>query len=215
MAQSIRRESPMQVREPLLKPVKVASLRPTQMTVGMREVEEKRKRWRAHKGKKKAEFLGSHMIPVIHGPKDRHYIIDHHHLARALFDEGQTDVLVSVVADLRGLDLGAFWVVLDDRAWCHAYDERGVRRAFADMPKSVSGLHDDPFRSLAGELRRLGGFSKETVPYSEFLWADFFRRRLKRRMVEKDFEAAIERAMRLAKSQEASYLPGWCGPVVE
>ena len=43
----------MHVREPLLKPVTVASLRPTQMTVGMREVEEKRKRWRAHKGKRR------------------------------------------------------------------------------------------------------------------------------------------------------------------
>jgi hypothetical protein len=205
----------MHIREPILKPVAVGSLRPTQMTVGMREVEEKRRRWREHKGKKKAEFLGRHMIPVILGPKERHYIIDHHHLARALFDEGQTEVLVTVIADLRALDLGAFWVVLDDRAWCHAYDEHGVRRAFEDMPKSVSGLRDDPFRSLAGELRRIGGFSKETVPYSEFLWADFFRRRLKRKAVEKDFAAAIEKGLRLAKSPEASYLPGWCGPVTD
>jgi hypothetical protein len=203
------------VREPILKTISVGSLRPTQMTVGMREVEEKRRRWREHKGKKKAEFLGSHMIPVILGARDRHYIIDHHHLARALFDEGQTQVLVSVVADLARLDLGAFWGVLDDRAWCHAYDEHGKRRAFEDMPKTVSALRDDPFRSLAGELRRLGGFSKETVPYSEFLWADFFRRRLKRKAVEKDFAGAIEKAMRLAKSTEADYLPGWCGPVTD
>ena len=46
----------MQVREPILKPVSIESLRPTQITVGMREVEEKRKRWREHKGKKKEEF---------------------------------------------------------------------------------------------------------------------------------------------------------------
>ena len=71
---------------------------------------------------------------------------------------------------------------------------------------------DDPFRSLAGELRRAGGFAKDTTPFSEFLWADFLRRRMKRKSVEKNFIAAIKQAMTLAKSQDAHYLPGWCGP---
>ena len=78
----------LSVREPILKPVAIADLRPTQMTVGVREVKEKRKRWRDESKKKGAEFLGKHMIPVVLGPKDRHYVIDHHHLARALHDEG-------------------------------------------------------------------------------------------------------------------------------
>jgi hypothetical protein len=201
----------MHVREPILKPVKIKDLRPTQMTVGMREVEEKRKRWREHKGKKKSEFLGSHMIPVILGPKDRHYVIDHHHLSRALLDEGEGEVLTSVVAKLQTLDHDAFWVVLDNRGWCHPYDEDGVRRTFKDIPDSIGDLRDDPFRSLAGELRRIGGYSKETVPFSEFLWADFLRRRIKRKTVEKDFGTAVERAMEFAKSGDAGYLPGWCG----
>jgi hypothetical protein len=205
----------MHVREPILKPVSIESLRPTQITVGMREVEEKQKRWREHKGKKKAQFLGTHMIPVIHGPKGRNYVIDHHHLARALLDEGQTEIYTSVVADLSALDRTAFWVVLDNRGWCHPYDQNGVRRGFDDIPESIAKLRDDPFRSLAGELRRLGGYSKETVPFSEFLWADFFRRRIKRKAIEKDFSGALERALRFAKGPEASYLPGWCGPVVE
>ncbi len=205
----------MHVREPLLKPVNVKDLHPTQITVGMREVVEKRKRWRVHKGKKKAEFLGRHMIPVILGPKERHYVIDHHHLSRALLDEGQSEVLISVVADLRMLDREGFWVVLDHRGWCHPYDHNGVRRGFTDIPASIADLRDDPFRSLAGELRRVGGYSKETVPFSEFLWADFLRRRIKRKAVEKDFEAALERALKLAKASEADYLPGWCGPVAE
>jgi hypothetical protein len=205
----------MHVREPTLKPVSIDTLRPTQMTVGMREVEEKRKRWREHKGKKKSEFLGSHMIPVIRGPKDRHYVIDHHHLARALLEEGQGEVVTSVVADLRALERDTFWVVLDNRGWCHPYDQHGKRRGFDDIPSSIADLRDDPYRSLAGELRRLGGFSKETVPFSEFLWADFFRRRVKRNAIEDDFTATLEKAMRLAKSPEANYLPGWCGPVVD
>jgi hypothetical protein len=40
-------------REPIHHPIPILSPRPTQMTVGMREVKEKRKRWREHKSKKK------------------------------------------------------------------------------------------------------------------------------------------------------------------
>jgi hypothetical protein len=65
---------------------------------------------------------------------------------------------------------------------------------------------------VAGELRRGGGFAKDTTPFSEFLWADFLRRHLKLTMLEKDFDGALKKAMKLAKGPEAKYLPGWCGP---
>jgi len=201
------------VREPILHPIPISALRPTQITVGMREVEAKRKAWRAHKDHKAAEFLGRHMIPVILGPKDRHYIIDHHHLARALHEEGVKHVLVTVVANLKRLERDAFWFVLDNRNWMHAYDDKGRQRSYRDIPKSVKDLIDDPFRSLAGELRLAGGYAKDTTPFSEFLWADFLRRRLKRTLVETDFDRALEQALKLAKSADADYLPGWSGPV--
>lgn len=200
------------IREPVLKPVPILSLRPTQMTVGMREVREKRKRWRKHASKKKAELLGKHMIPVVLGPDKRNYVIDHHHLARALHEEGEKDILVSVVADLTMVDPKAFWVVLDNHRWVYPYDAKGERRRYADLPKDIRGLKDDPFRSLAGELRRVGGFAKDTTPFSEFLWADFLRRRLSRKAVDADFGKAIEKALSLGKSKDAIYLPGWCGP---
>ena len=200
------------VREPVLKPIKIVDLRPTQITVGMREVDAKRKGWREKKGKKSGEFLGKHMIPVILGPNDRHFVIDHHHLARALHEEGVKDVLVTVVANLSMVDRDTFWTVLDNRSWMHPFDDKGHRRGYKDIPKSVNDLVDDPFRSLAGELRRLGGFAKDATPFSEFLWADFLRRRIKRKLVELDFDRALTTAMKFAKSQDAIYLPGWCGP---
>lgn len=203
------------VREPILQPIPIADLRPTQITVGMREVNEKRARWRDKKGKKSAKFLGSHMIPVVLGPKDRHYVVDHHHLTRALHEEGVKDVLVTVIANLGMLDTDAFWFVLDSHNWMHPFDDTGRRRGYKDIPKSVAELVDDPFRSLAGELRRAGGFAKDTTPFSEFLWADFLRRRIKRTLVERDFDHALEVGLKMAKSQEAIYLPGWCGPAPE
>ncbi len=203
------------VREPILHTTPIADLRPTQITVGMREVHAKQKSWQQQDPKKKAEFLGRHMIPVIRGPKDRLYVLDHHHLSLALYNEDVEKVMVSAVVDLRMLSKDEFWVYLDNRSWVHPYDAAGRRRDFGDIPKKISDLKDDPYRSIAGELRRMGGFAKDTTPFSEFLWADFMRRRLGKSAVEEDFDKALKQALKLAKSEEASYLPGWCGPHVD
>ena len=205
----------MTVREPTLVPVAITDLRPTQITVGMREVNAKRKAWRATAAKKGEKFLGKHMIPVILGPKKKHYVIDHHHLARALHEEGVETVAVTVIGNLSNLEPDSFWFVMDNRNWMHPFDDKGRRRGYEDIPKSVTELVDDPFRSLAGELRRAGGFAKDTTPFSEFIWADFLRRRIKRKLVENDFDRALEKALEAAKSADASYLPGWCGPSPE
>ena len=196
-------------REPLLRPIPISKLRPTQITVGMKEVEEKRDEWRALGKEAKARFLRRHLIPVILGPKGGHYVIDHHHLARALYEEGVKRVLVTLVDDLSYLDRRTFWSVLDHRDWVNAYDVNGERRAFKDIPKSIAKLKDDPWRSLAGELKSAGGYAKDIPLFGQFLWADFLRRKLGN-LVAKDFNAALKKGLVLAKSQEARYLPGWC-----
>ncbi len=183
------------------------------MTVGMREVKAKRKSWRDHPARKKAQFLGKHLIPVVWGPNSEYYVIDHHHLALALHQEGVEKIATTVVADLRRLPQNAFWVFLDNRGWLHPFDERGRRRRYEDLPRKIASLVDDPFRSLAGELRQSGGFAKDTTPFSEFLWADFLRRHMKRKVLDDAFADALLRALKLAKSGEADYLPGWCGPI--
>ena len=203
-------------REPRVHPIPILSLRPTQMTVGMREVKEKRRRWREYGSKQKQEdVLGKHMIPVVQGPDNRYYVVDHHHLARALHEEGVKNILVTVIGDLTMVSKDAFWGVMDNKRWVYPYDTKGERRDFKDLPKLISELKDDPFRSLAGELRRAGGFAKDTTPFSEFLWADFLRRQMPRKAVEQDFGRAVEKALELAKSKQAVYLPGWSGPHAE
>ena len=116
-----------------------------------------------------------------------------------------------MIGDLRMVERDAFWGFMDKR-WVYPYDAKSERRPFRDLPKSVADLKDDPLRSLAGGLRRIGGFAKDTTPFSEFLWAGFLRRKLSRKLVDADFDKAIEKAMASAKSQDAVYLPGWCGP---
>lgn len=204
-----------QSHDPFVKPTRILDLRPTQITVGMREVTDKRRRWRREHGKRAAEFLGRHMIPIVMGPKRRPYVIDHHHLALALHQEGVEHVLTTIVADLGHLQKDAFWTVLSHRGMAHPFDAMGKLCAYGDIPASLLDLIDDPYRSLAGALRRAGGYAKDAVPFSEFLWADFMRRRVKRVVVEENFERALKQALSLAREPEASYLPGWCGPISE
>jgi hypothetical protein len=200
------------IRDPIFKATPITELRPTQITVGMREVAEKRRRWRKMHGTKAGAFLASHMIPVVLGPKQRRYVTDHHHLALALRDEGVKEVATTVILDLSELEPDAFWVVLDNRGLMHPFDARGKRKGYRDIPRSIDGLVDDPYRSLAGELRWAGGYAKDTSPFAEFQWADFLRRRIDRKEVETHFERALGEALKLAKSKPADYLPGWCGP---
>jgi hypothetical protein len=185
---------------------KLKDLRPTQITVGMIEVKERRRRVR------KDPPDAHHLIPVILGPGKEPYVIDHHHLGLALIREGREQVLITVLDDLHRLDRETFWCFLDAKGWCHPYDAKGKRGDFDDIPKHLTDLEDDPYRSLAGELRRAGGFAKDTTPFSEFLWAQFLRNRVKKSLIADDFAKAMTQSLELAKSRESDYLPGWCGP---
>jgi hypothetical protein len=197
--------------EPLPIGVPVTDLRPTQMTVGFREVEIKRRQWREADEEARAKLLRSHVVPAVVGPKGRYFIVDHHHFTKALLEERAPLVAVYVLDDLQGLAKDEFWTFLDNSDWCHAYDSNGERRELSAIPRSLTELADDPFRSLVGELIRAGGCAKSPKPFFEFLWADFLRRRIKRQVVEKDFGTALVKALGLAKSTDARSLPGWSG----
>ena len=198
--------------EPVLHPVAIKDLRPTQVTVGLAEVNRKRHEWRHRREANGAEFLGNHMIPVVQGPDNSWWVIDHHHLARALYEEGQEHVLVSIIANLGHLSKKRFFTVMDCNNWLHTYDAEGRRQDIKELPRHVGKMIDDPFRSLAGEVRRAGGYAKSAAPYTEFLWADFFRDRIKRHMVEAKFTKAVDKAVEFARSKDAAYLPGFAGP---
>jgi hypothetical protein len=151
------------------------------------------------------------MIPVVIGPKKEPYVIDHHHLARALHEEGQEDVLVQEIANLEMLSQESFWRFLDYKAWVHPFDEEGTRQPFSAIPKTIADLQDDPFRSLAGAVRKSGGYAKEAQPFMEFIWADLFRRQFSAHDVGKKWDETLKEAVSLARSHDAHFMPGWCG----
>jgi hypothetical protein len=195
-----------------LERVKIADLRPTQITLGYREVKRKQESLAKHRKEIGEKFKEHHMIPAVLGPKKHLYLVDHHHLARALLEIGVDDVLVVVLAKLDMLEKYPFWTFLDNHSWVHPFDEKGRRRDYDDIPKGVADMKDDPYRSVAGELRRAGGFAKDATPFTEFTWADALRTRISRKTIDRDFGRAMEEAMKFARSPEAEYLPGWSGP---
>ena len=85
--------------------IEVHRLHPTQITVGMIEVREKRKVLADLKNHALRDFLQNHPIPAVEGPEDRLYITDHHHLGRALLDQGLHTGFFLIEADLSQLCL--------------------------------------------------------------------------------------------------------------
>ncbi|MBV9891776.1 MAG: chromosome partitioning protein ParB [Rhizobacter sp.] len=207
----------MSYREPLLK-VDLADLRPTQITVGYAEVVIKRAQWAAMKTKERERQLAAHCFPAVKGPQDRFYIVDHHHLGQALREEGLKRVWVMQLADLSQVEGELFWRTMEFHRWTHPFDHKGKRRGYDAIPASIDDLRDDPYRSLAGCVRGAGGYAKDTQPYAEFLWADFFRSRIEVSELQPSREGhlvpeVVHEAVAMATGQAARYLPGWSGPL--
>lgn len=200
-------------RSPPLASVRLARLRPTQLTVGYAEVALKAREWARLPKKRRRIVLEQHVFPAVLGPKSEYFIIDHHHLGIALIDEGIKDVFVAVLDDLSWLETPVFWRTMEFRSWSHPYDRRGRRCDYRDMPRRLPQLEDDPYRSLAGLVRRAGGYAKDQEPFVEFLWADFFRPRVSVRLIKRQPRRATQLGLHLAHSSQARYLPGWAGKV--
>jgi hypothetical protein len=198
-------------RNPRLARVRLARLRPTQFTVGYVEVGLKAAEWARLPKKKRKLELDSHVFPAVLGPAGDYFIIDHHHLGIALAEEGVKEVSVAVLDDLSWLEAPVFWRTMEFRSWSHPFDRRGRRCEYRQMPRRLNDMQDDPYRSLAGLVRRAGGFAKDQAPFVEFLWADFFRPRIAVRLIQREPRRATQLALRLARSNDARYLPGWSG----
>ncbi|MGH8778074.1 ParB-like protein [Paraburkholderia sp.] len=194
-----------------LVPAKLEALRPTQMTVGYREVKAKRKHWKALNKQARKAAIDSHWFPAVLGPGNEYFIVDHHHLGLALIEEGVSDVKAMLLKDLSWLDETIFWRIMEHNQWVHPFGADGTRHDYSRLPGVLTQLKDDPYRSLAGELRTAGGYAKDTTPFSEFLWADYLRPKITLSNIKKDFAKALDAALDHAHGQDARYLPGWSG----
>lgn len=194
--------------------IPLEQLRPTQIAVGMRQVAEKQDKLQrlAKKPERLKEFLKDRPVRVVLGPGKKAYIIDRHHLGLALVLEGYKSAPVIVEEDFSRMSEENFWKKMEEKKYVHPYDSDGKKQPLSEIPETLEDLEDDPYRALAGFARNEGAFIKSMTPFAEFEWADYFRSRISRKLVENDFDKALKQAHKLARSDDAKDLPGYIPP---
>jgi hypothetical protein len=224
--------------------IRLDDLAPTQFAVGRAEM-----LVRAARMKKKhdqdpqrlSDYLLVRPVPVVRR-KDKFYLVDHHHLVRALYEAmqpqqaGQICIPVKLLFDASSLHETYFWKSMHAANWIYLFDhEGGGPKPPQTLPKHIKDLEFDPFRSLAWVVKERHGYLKTNAPFSEYKWANFLRTRI---MLDQDILAgkptfdlsgfkvdekgeytltadgheAIEEAMFLVTTEEARGLPGYRGP---
>jgi hypothetical protein len=225
--------------------LRVKDLSPTQFAVGKAEVDVRSGRMRKKFNKDPQtlhDYLRVRPIPIVVRSK-RFYLVDHHHLVRALYDvlhkERGKDicVYVKVMANASTLEDVYFWKSMHAQNWVYLFDRSGGGPQQPEtLPTHIKDLKFDPYRSLAWIVREHHGYVKTNAPFSEFKWANYFRTRI---LLDQDILAGkhtfddfafeddehgvlgvtddgkeiLEEALFLANSHEACGLPGFRGPM--
>ena len=225
--------------------IRVSDLSPTQFATGKAEVQVKAARM-ANRLKKDPQKLHDYLLVrpvpvVVRG--ERFYLVDHHHLVRALYKAAHelhgknVAVYVKVAANASTLGETYFWKWMHKLNWVYLFDEAGGGPQQPEkLPAHVKDLAFDPYRSLAWIVREQHGYMKNDAPFSEFKWANYFRTRI---LLDQDILAGkhtfddfafavdvngqldlsddgkevIEEALFLATSAEARGLPGFIGSI--
>ncbi len=222
--------------------LRIKDLSPTQFATSKAEVQVKAARiLRKYKQDPQQlhDYLRVRPVPIVVGEK-KFYLVDHHHLVRALHDGLHDDlkdnicVYVEVMANWRSLSRVHFWKAMFKNNWVYLFDQSGGGpQPPEELPTHVKDLGYDPYRGLAWIVREHHGYLKNDAPFSEFKWANFFRTRI---LLDQDILAGkstfddlygvdkhgaltlsddckeiIDEAMFLVGSPEARGLPGFRG----
>ena len=193
--------------------IDIAALNPTQLTLGLQEVERRAAQMRKLSRRELRTLKENRPVPYVVGPKRRLYIIDHHHLCRALLAVGDETVFLGEArADWSSLDLKAFWHRMETEGLCWPIDVDGNRRPCLKIPGHVSELTDNPWRTLARGVRGKA-YANEDTPFQEFMWGNYYRSFMTTRLLETDIALAEKLAVKVSLLDEAQDLPGYLGAV--
>ncbi|MDR1279744.1 MAG: chromosome partitioning protein ParB [Opitutaceae bacterium] len=191
-------------------------LHPTQFGLGFREVAFKQTVIDAFSARDLVAYLKKKDVPIVIGPGGVPYMTDGHHTLRALIDSRQPDKTARghILANWSDLSPVEFWRRMIARHYTYpGSPDGGEPLPPAQLPASLLDLRSNPWRGLMWAVMEAGGFAeRKDVFFQEFLWADFFRGKL--RWDDTDdaaFTRAVREAVILARSPEAAHLPGWKG----
>lgn len=191
------------------------SLKPTQFSVGMQEIEHKARKLKKLGSKKLRKLIRKMKVPVVVSPWRKLYVTDRHHYVFACSLVGIRKVRIQIIKDCSKsrMSYRAFWKQMTRERLAYMHDQFGDGpRSPLYLPNDIRGLADDPYRSLAWLVRKEGGYENSDEPFAEYKWANLFRRR---RLLESQGRHGLRRAMKksldLARSPAARKLPGYIG----
>ena len=195
--------------------VLIADLHPTQLCVGMAEIESRQKDFAQDDPAEQRHYLRRKPTPLVRSASGELWMLDRHHRLRALLELDPQAVAFGYVA--LQLEVSEHHAVLDQlhhRGWLYLYDGRGLGPLDPTaLPVSLKDTQDDPYRSLVWKLKREGAIAAAPlIPFHEFRWGAWLRSRQLPPFSSQKLDPALPAARALARSRAASHLAGWIGP---
>lgn len=194
--------------------VPIRSLHPTQWCIGLAEVWARQNDFARESRRERLDYLRHKPVPLVRSSSGELWMVDRHHRLRAL--QGIDPDAITwgyVIADLacdRQADVLSF---LQQQGWLYLYDGRGQGpREPGELARSLMDLDDDPYRSLVWKLKKEGAIKPQPqIPYHEFRWGAWLRRRPLPPFSSRQLEPALAPARRLVCSASAAEMDGWRG----
>lgn len=189
----------------------INQLRPTQAGVGQLQVDTTQIKLASKSPEQLKKYMKKKKIPVVVDADGQYWLVDRHHLTKALWQQGVKDMTVTIIGRLN--NKASFWQEMQDNHWTWLRDEKGSPLTPAQLPIHISELVDYPYRSLAGELQDAGYYSKhEKVYFVEFAWASWLGEQMNWAPVTiNTLTQRLKQAEQLACSPAAKTLPGYPG----
>lgn len=193
--------------------VMISALLPTQGAVGFHQVTAKAQKLRKMNHREHKAYLAARPVPVVLDRQGRYYLVDRHHLCAACARIKIEKVYITLVANFSETSSDAeFWARMQTAHYVLLHDAHGALIKPEQLPQSIQALPDDPYRSLAGLVRDADAIQKVKIPFSEFVWADFFRKHLELEVVNDMLRYSnITKGIRIARSDLAKQIPGYVG----
>ncbi len=194
--------------------VSIAELQPTQWCIGLAEVWARQEDFSRDSRQERLDYLKRKPVPLVRSAAGGLWMVDRHHRLRGLHGlDAHASAWGYVIADLPTSQRQEVLRFLQQQGWLYLYDGRGQGpRAAEELPSSLMDLDDDPYRSLVWKLKKEGAIKPQPqIPYHEFRWGAWLRRRPLPPFSSRRLEPALATARRLVCSPAASDLAGWRG----
>ena len=138
--------------------VSVAELQPTQWCIGLAEIWSRERDFAQDTRQRRLDYLRGKPVPLVLSADGAMWMLDRHHRLRGLMgiDPGAT-TWAYVVQELPTADRSTVLAHLQSQGWLYLYDGRGNGPHPAEqLPTTLLGLEDDPYRSLVWKLKQEG-----------------------------------------------------------